>query len=101
MSKLAKYFAILFLLAGAIAIVPGTAFAQRHHGGGHHGGGWHGGGFRGGGFRGGWGPGFGWGYPYYYGGPYYYGYGPACGWVRVRVLLRSGRTVPRRVWRCW
>lgn len=105
MSKLAKYFAILFLLAGAIAIVPGTAFAQRHHHGGHHGlgqhgGGWHGGGFRGGGWGGGgWGPGFDFGYfPFYYGGPYYYG--GDCGWVRVRVL-RRGHWVLRRAWRCW
>jgi hypothetical protein len=111
MSKHVKFFAALVLLAGAIAITPGTAFAQRHHGGGHHGGGWHGGGgghggggWRGGGWGGGgWGPGFGYPYgllptPYYYGGPYYYD--RACGWVRVRVL-RRGHWVLRRAWRCW
>ena len=114
MSKFVKVFAALFLLAGAIAIVPGTAYAQRHHGGGHHGGGHHGGGHHGGGWHGGggcWGggggPGFGWGWdypygllptPYYYGGPYYYD--RACGWVRVRVL-RRGHWVLRRAWRCW
>ena len=92
MSKLVKVFAALVLITGAIAITPGTAFAQRHHGGGHHfGGGWRGGGL-GPGF------GFGWGNPYYYGGPYYYG--ADCGWVRVRVL-RNGHWVLRRAWRCW
>jgi hypothetical protein len=92
MSKLVKFFAIVVLLAGAIAVTPGTAEARHGgHGGGHHGGGWHGGG----GWRGGgWGPGFG----YYYGGPYYYA--PACGWVRVRVW-RNGHWALRRAWRCW
>jgi len=99
MSKLVKVFAALVLITGAIAITPGTAFAQRHHGGGHHGGGGHH--FGGGGWRGGGGLGFGWGYPSYYygGGPYYYAQ-PDCGWVRVRVL-RNGHWVLRRAWRCW
>ena len=97
MSKLAKIFAVLTLLVGAITITQGTAFAQRHHGGGHHGGGGHH--FGGGGWRGGGGFGFGWGYPYYYGGGPYYG-APDCGWVRVRVL-RRGHWVLRRAWRCW
>jgi hypothetical protein len=98
MSKLVKIFAALALIAGVVAITPGTAFAQRHHGGGHHGGGGHhfGGG---GGWRGGGGFGFGWGYPYYYGGGPYYG-APDCGWVRVRVW-RNGHWVLRRAWRCW
>jgi hypothetical protein len=103
MSKLVKFFAILILLAGSIAIAPGTASAQRHHGGG--GGHWHGGGHAGGGWHrgGGWGSGigfgFGMGYPYaYYPQPYYVD--PGCGWSRVRVL-RNGRWVLRRAWRCW
>lgn len=107
MSKRVKFFAILMLLAGAIAVTPGTAMAQHHggHGGGGHHGGWHGGGgYRGGGWRGGgWGPsfGFGWGYPDYYGyGPDYYAPEPMCDWVRVRVQ-RNGHWVLRRTWRCW
>jgi hypothetical protein len=101
MSKFVKFFAIAALIAGALAMTPGPAAAQRH--GGHGGGHWHGGG----GWGGGWGPGivfgfgpaWGWGYPYpYYGAPYYAE--PACGWVRVRIL-RRGHWVPRRVWRCW
>jgi hypothetical protein len=113
MSKFLKLFAIAALIAGALAMTPGPAAAQRHghrgghgvgHGGGWHGGGWHGGGWRGGGWRGGgWGYapgpfwGWSWGYPYY--GGYYYG--PSdCGWVYVRVL-RRGRWVVRRAWRCW
>ncbi len=92
MSKLVKFFAIIAVLAGTIAVTPVTALAQ-HHGGGH----WHGGGGRGGrgpGF------GFGWGNPYYYGGPYYYGPQANCGWARVR-LWRNGHWVLRRSWRCW
>lgn len=58
MSKLAKIFAALALIAGASVITPDIAAAQHHHGG-HHGGG-------GGWCGGGWGPGFGfgWGNPY-------------------------------------
>jgi hypothetical protein len=59
MSKFVKLLAALFLVAGALALTPGAAFAQ-HHG-------------HGGGFHRGFGPGFGFGlrvgYPYY-GGPY-------------------------------
>jgi hypothetical protein len=92
MSRFAKMFGALALAAGAIALTPGAALAQHHHGGGH----WHGGYYRGGG----WGPGFGfgWGGPYYYGAPYYAG--PNCGWARVRVW-RHGTWVVRRSWRCW
>jgi hypothetical protein len=58
MSKFVKYFAVLALIAGAIALTPNVASAQRHggwHGGMHHGGGWYrGGGYRGGGWHGGW-----------------------------------------------
>ena len=105
MSKLARFSAIAALIAGVLAMTPGPAAAQHHHGGSWHGGGgWHGGGWRGGG----WGPGFalglgfgpawGWGpYAYY---PEPYVEGPDCGWARVRVL-RHGHWVPRRVWRCW
>jgi hypothetical protein len=106
MSKFFKVFAIIGVLAGAMAATSGTALAQHHHGGGG-GGGWHhggGGGFHGGGFRrGGFGPGFGFGLgfgsPYYYGGPYYDD-GPACGYTRVR-LWRNGHWVLRRAWRCY
>ena len=117
MSKFFKVFAIAALVAGALAMTPGPAAAQRHGHGGHGGwhgghGGWHGGGWRGGhgGWHGGgwhgrrwygggwgWGPAWGWGYPYYYGG--YYG-DQACGWARVRVW-RHGHWVLRRAWRCW
>jgi hypothetical protein len=106
MSKLVRLFAIAALIAGALAMTPGPAAAQHHHGG-HGGGHWHGGGWRGGGGWGGgwgwgWGPGpvFGWGgFPYpYYGG--YYDGGPDCAWVNARVL-RRGHWVPRQVWRCW
>ena len=104
MSKLVKFFAIAALISGALAMTPGPAAAQHHHGGGH----WHGGGghFRGGGW-GGFGPGFalgfgsgwGWGgYPYSYYDDYYAA--PPCGWVRVRVW-RHGHWVLRRAWRCW
>ena len=98
MSKLAKIFAALALIAGASVITPDIAAAQHHHGGGHHGGGGHH--FGGGGWRGGGGFGFGWGYPSYYygGGPYYSA--PDCGWVRVGVW-RNGHWVLRRAWRCW
>jgi hypothetical protein len=113
MSKFVKYFAVLALIAGAIALTPNVASAQRHggwHGGMHHGGGWYGGGGdRGGGWHGGWRGGWGWapgsvlgfdwGYPYY-GGSYYYAPAPDCGWVRVRVWQR-GRWLLRRAWRCW
>jgi len=106
MSKLVKFFAVLFLLAGAIAVTPGTAAAQ-HRGGGYHGGhgNWHGGGWHGGRHRGGgWAPGFafgfGFGNPYGYGGSYYYEPDPTCGWARVRVW-RNGHWVLRRAWRCW
>ena len=96
MSKLFKVFAILGLLAGAMAATPDMALAQHHGGGGGH---WHGGG----GWRGGgWGPGFGIGFgsPYYYGGPYYYGSPGNCGYTRVR-LWRNGHWVLRRAWRCY
>jgi hypothetical protein len=103
MSKILKIFAVVGVLAGAMAATSGTALAQHHHGGG----GWHGGGghWRGGGWRGGgWGPGFGFGLgfgsPYYYGGPYYYGAPGNCGYTRVRVW-RGGHWVMRRAWRCW
>jgi hypothetical protein len=95
MSKFAKIFVALFLVAGAMALTPGTALAQHHHHGGHWGGHW-----------GGWGPGFGLGFgianPYYYGGGPYYAYdpGPNCGWVRVRVW-RGDHWGFRRAWRCW
>jgi hypothetical protein len=98
MSKLFKFFAMAALIAGALAMTPGPAAAQHHHGGhGGHGGGWHGGGWRGGGW--GWGPGVVWGF----GDPYYSGYyydEPNCGWARVRVL-RNHHWVLRRAWRCW
>lgn len=86
MSKFVKGLLIVVLAA---VVFSAAAEARGGHHGGH--GGWHGGGW-------GWGlPYFG-SYPYYYQ-PYYYD--PAdCGWVRVRVL-RNGRWVPRRVWRCW
>jgi hypothetical protein len=102
MSKIFKGLLVLMLAA---AVFAGAAEARGGgHGGGHGGGyggghgGWHGGGgWRGGGWRGGWG-GPAWGiYPYYT--PYYYG-PDSCGWVRVRVL-RNGRWVLRRSWRCW
>ena len=117
MSKLVKVFAIAALIAGAFAMTPGPAAAQRHggggHGGFHSGGGWHGGGgFRGGGFRGGgwgrgWGPGvvfgfgpaWGWGgYPYGYYDDYYAA--PSCGWAPVR-RWHNHHWVLRRAWRCW
>lgn len=99
MSKFVKYFAVLALAAGAIAVTPNAASAHgwRYGGWGAYWGGW------------GWGPGFaiGWGFPYYYPRPYYYpgpyyyyGPRPACGWARVRVW-RHGHRVVRRVWRCW
>jgi len=110
MSKLFKVFAILGLLAGAMAATPDMALAQRHGGGGgahSHGGGGHGfgggGHWRGGGYRGGgWGPSFGIGFgsPYYYGDPYYYGGPSNCGYSRVR-LWRNGHWVLRRAWRCY
>ena len=117
MSKVVKFFAIAALIAGALAMTPGPAAAQRHghvghaggwhHDGCWHGGGWRGGGWRGGGWHGGWrgngwrwvgpGPFWGWGYPYY--GGYYYDE-PGCGWAYVRVL-RHRHWVLRRAWRCW
>ncbi|MGH6725318.1 MAG: hypothetical protein ACREB8_02075 [Pseudolabrys sp.] len=124
MSKLVRFFAIAALIAGALAMTPGPAAAQRHgghgggswHGGGMRGGSWHGGGmrgganwhggggWRGGGWRGGgwgWGPGVVWGL----GVPYYGSYyedddGSDCGWVRVRAW-RNHHRVWRHVWRCW
>ena len=85
MSKIVKG---LLVVALAAAVCSGAAEA-RGRGGGWHGGGWHGGG---------------WGGPYWgvspFYSPYYY-YGPErCGWARVRVL-RNGRWVLRRAWRCW
>jgi len=105
MSKLVKAFAVVAVIAGAMAALPGTAEAQWHggHGGWH--GGWHGGGW-------GWGPGFGLGlglgygvgYPYYYGGGPYYGPGyyggPGCGYRRIRVWAGDHWAL-RRVWRCY
>jgi hypothetical protein len=92
MSRFVKLFAALFLVASAMALMPGAANAQHFHG---HGGHWRGGG---------WGPGFGLGIanPYYYGGGPYYAYsdGPNCGWARVRVW-RGGHWSFRRAWRCW
>ncbi len=91
MSKVLKLFASAALVAGALALAPGSAQAAHWHHGWHHG--W------------GWGPGFGLGlglgaavgYPYY-GGPYYAE--PACGWTPIRVR-RHGHWVVRRAWRCW
>jgi hypothetical protein len=96
MSKFVKLFGALALVAGAIAITPGTALAQHHHGGG----GWHhGGGYRGGGWGRGFGYGLGLNYPYGYYAPYYYA-DPNCGWARVRVW-RGDHWAIRRSWRCW
>lgn len=104
MSKFLKFFAIAALVAGAFAMTPAPAAAQRHHGGGH----WHGGGghFRGGGWGGfgpgfvlGFGPAWSWGgYPYSYYDDNYAG--PPCGWTHVRVW-RHGHWALRRAWRCW
>jgi hypothetical protein len=112
MSKLVKVFAIAVLIAGAFAMTPGPAAAQRHGGGGHWGGGgqFHGGGgWRGGGWGRGWGPGvvfgfgpgpgWGWGgYPYGYYDDYYAA--PSCGWAPVR-RWHNHHWVLRRAWRCW
>jgi hypothetical protein len=94
--KLARIFAALVLVAGAVAVSPGTAEARP----------------RARVYVEYWGPGiyFGFGqpWPYYYG-PYYYRpyyyrpyyYGPGnCGYVRVRVG-RRGHRVWIRAWRCW
>jgi hypothetical protein len=100
MSKIFKGLLVLMLAA---AVFSGSAEARGRGGGGGHGGG-HGGWHGGGGYRGGgWGGGAYWGVspfysPYSYG-PGYYG-SERCGWARVRVL-RNGRWVLRRSWRCW
>lgn len=100
MSKMVKGLLVLMLAA---AVFSGAAEA-RGRGGGGHGGGGHGGWHGGGGYRGGgWGGGAYWGVSPFYS-PYSYGPGyyssEQCGWARVRVL-RNGRWVLRRSWRCW
>jgi hypothetical protein len=99
MSKIFRTIASAALIAGALALVPGSAQARWHggwHGGWHHG--WHGGGW-------GWGwPAFGagLGLGYVASSPYYYApyYGGGCGWRPIRVW-RHGYWVVRRVWRCY
>ena len=115
MSKLVKFFAIAALIAGAFAMTPGPAAAQRHGG---HGGGrlamvaaaigvvavalarrlvarrrlgtrlrlWL------------W-PGLGLGYPYWYYDDYYAGRRVAAG--RACACWHNHHWVLRRAWRCW
>jgi hypothetical protein len=105
MSKRVKIFAIIAMIAGAIAMVPGSALAYHHHGGSHHGHGHYGGYHHGGGYYygGGWGwGGFGWGWgpAFAYYPPVYYAPTPECGWVHIRVW-RHGHWELRRAWECW
>lgn len=101
MSKHLKILALVAMIVGAIAMLPGSALAYHghgsYHGHGHYGGHYHGGGHY---YGGGWG----WGSGFYFGGWGYPGYGyyasPDCGWVRVRYL-RHGYWHVRRVWRCY